>query len=224
MAFCHAILAPDGTAKRRGRSYVELHMRIVYFDIDTLRPDHLGCYGYARATSPNIDRLAAGGARFVNCHCSDAPCLPSRTALMTGRFGIHTGVVGHGGTAADMRVEGPSREFRDKLASQSLPAVLKRAGLHTVTISPFAERHSAWHFYAGFKEMHNTGRGGMESAEEITPTVLDWVSRNARKNNWFLHVRRPAAAGVVQRGADKSAPHAGGTARPVGGQHVQRRR
>ena len=33
-------------------------MRIIYFDIDTLRPDHLGCYGYHRNTSPNIDKVA----------------------------------------------------------------------------------------------------------------------------------------------------------------------
>jgi choline-sulfatase len=62
-------------------------MRIVYFDLDTLRPDHLGCYGYVRNTSPNIDGIAKQGVRFENYFCSDAPCLPSRTALMSGRFG-----------------------------------------------------------------------------------------------------------------------------------------
>ena len=83
-------------------------MRILFLDLDTLRPDHLGCYGYHRNTSPNIDRIAAEGTRFTNYFCSDAPCLPSRAALMTGRHGIHTGVVGHGGTTADMRIEGES--------------------------------------------------------------------------------------------------------------------
>ena len=33
-------------------------MRLLYLDLDTLRPDHLGCYGYHRDTSPTIDRIA----------------------------------------------------------------------------------------------------------------------------------------------------------------------
>jgi choline-sulfatase len=163
-------------------------MRILFLDLDTLRPDHLGCYGYHRNTSPNIDRIAREGVLFDNYYCSDAPCLPSRAALMSGRFGIHTGVVGHGGTAADPRLEGASRGFRQRLAGHTLPAFVRAAGLKTVTISPFAERHSAWHFYAGFSEIHNPGKYGMESAEEITPLVLRWIQHNAKQDDWFLHV------------------------------------
>jgi arylsulfatase A-like enzyme len=163
-------------------------MRILFLDLDTLRPDHLGCYGYHRDTSPNIDRLAAEGARFDGYYCSDAPCLPSRAALVSGRFGIHTGIIGHGGTAADMRLQGPGRGFQDRLKSESLWALLRSAGLHTVSISPFAERHGAWWFNAGFLEMYNTGGSGMESAEEVTPTALDWIERNGRRDNWALHV------------------------------------
>ncbi|MGQ9662756.1 MAG: sulfatase family protein [Kiritimatiellia bacterium] len=163
-------------------------MRILFLDIDTLRPDHLSCYGYHRLTSPNIDRIAAEGVRFDNYYCSDAPCLPSRTALMTGRFGIHNGVVGHGGTCADLRIEGAERGFRDKLATTSLVGVFRWKGWRTVTISPFAERHSAWHFYAGFQEMYNTLGCGLESAEQITPTVLDWIERHGHEDKWFLHV------------------------------------
>jgi len=179
-------------------------MRLLYLDLDTLRPDHLGCYGYHRATSPNIDRIASGGMRFDQFYCSDAPCLPSRTALMTGRFGIHTGVVGHGGTAADHRLEGPGRGFSSEYEWSSLPRTLRKAGFYTALISPFAERHSSFTFYAGFREMHNTGKGGMESAEEITPVALDWIRRNAKRDQWYLHVnywdphtpyRAPAAFG-----------------------------
>lgn len=163
-------------------------MRILFLDVDTLRPDHLGCYGYHRDTSPNIDRIAREGLRFQNYHCSDAPCLPSRAALFTGRFGIHTGIVGHGGTAADLRLEGRNRRFRDRCSRENLASLLRKCGLRTVSVSPFAERHSAWWFYAGFNELINTGKGGMESAEDITPAALTWIEQNGKKDNWFLHV------------------------------------
>lgn len=163
-------------------------MRILYLDLDTLRPDHLGCYGYHRDTSPNIDSIAADGVRFNKYYCSDAPCLPSRSALMSGRFGIHTGSVEHGGTASDRILEGPERRFRTREYATCLPSVFRKAGMHTTAFSPFAERHSAYWFDAGFNEIHNTGRGGLESAEEITPHVLEWIANNAKKDNWYLHV------------------------------------
>jgi arylsulfatase A-like enzyme len=158
-------------------------------DIDTLRPDHLGCYGYHRNTSPNIDRLAAEGVRFNNCYCSDAPCLPSRNAMMSGRFGIHTGVVNHGGLCADPRPEGKVRGFRSRYAEAGLPATLaKRGGLQTVYIGGFGDRHSSWQFYAGFREIYDTGKGGQESAEDVSPTALDWIERRGKEENWYLHV------------------------------------
>jgi choline-sulfatase len=163
-------------------------MRILYLDLDTLRPDHLSCYGYPRQTSSNIDRIAAQGMTFDQVYCADAPCLPSRTGLMTGRFGIHTGVVGHSGTSADLRIDGPERGFRDRLSSSSLPAVLKQGGLHTVYVGGFGERHASWSYYAGFREIYDTGMGGMESAEDVTPAALDWIERNAHKDNWYLHI------------------------------------
>jgi len=163
-------------------------MRILYIDIDTLRPDHLSCYGYARTTSPNIDRICRNAIRFDNCYVSDAPCLPSRAACWTGRFGIHTGVVNHGGAHADLAIEGPERGFFGSLKRAQLAAVVKFPDIHTVTVSPFAERHGAWWFYSGFKEMYNTGKFGGERADEIVPLALDWLDRNRDRDNWFLHV------------------------------------
>lgn len=163
-------------------------MRILYIDIDTLRPDHLSCYGYPRKTSPNIDRIAAEGLRFDNCFVSDAPCLPSRTALTFGQFGIHSGVINHGGRAPHPYNEGPGRSFRSMLGGFSFANMLRKAGLRTVSVSPFGERHSAWWWYAGFNEIHNSGKCGMERADEIAPAALDWLRRNATTDNWFLHV------------------------------------
>ena len=163
-------------------------MRILYLDIDTLRPDHLGCYGYHRNTSPAIDRIAAEGVRFDGCYCSDAPCLPSRTALVTGRFGIHSGVVGHGGTAAEPRGEGRGRGFKSRLEVESLPGVLRSNGYRTAYVGAFPARHGAWGFYAGFGDVVDTGRSGMETADEVAPAALGWLERNAQREDWFLMV------------------------------------
>ncbi|MEN8230872.1 MAG: sulfatase [Bacteroidota bacterium] len=163
-------------------------MRILYIDIDSLRPDHLGCYGYHRDTSPNIDKIAQQGVRFDNVYVSDAPCLPSRTALWSGRFGIHTGVINHGGEAADPVNEGPTRSFEGLFAHTSWMSSLQQAGFKTATVSSFGERHGGWHWYAGYSEIYNPGKRGSETADEVTPIALDWLERNAKTDNWFLHV------------------------------------
>jgi choline-sulfatase len=163
-------------------------MRILYIDIDSLRPDHLGCYGYNRATSPQIDALAREGIRFENYFTPDAPCLPSRTAFYSGRFGIQTGVVGHGGTAASPKVQGPGRGFTDSFGEQGLAHQLQLRGLHTAMISTFGQRHGAHWFYAGFNEVHNNGQGGMESAHHVWDLAGPWLERHAASDNWFLHV------------------------------------
>jgi len=163
-------------------------MRILYIDIDALRPDHLGCYGYHRNTSPVVDSIAREGARFKNVYTSDAPCLPSRSALFSGRFGIHTGVVDHEGVAADFFIEGPGRPFRSTLGDTSWMQSLRNQGFRTVSISPFAERHSAWWYYAGFSEVHNTGKRGAEVADDVEPVVTDWLERNGGRDNWFMHL------------------------------------
>ena len=165
-------------------------MNILLIDIDTLRPDHMGCYGYGRNTTPNIDRVAAEGARLQDYYCSDAPCLPSRAALMTGQFGIHNGVVGHGGTAADRRLDGADRAMQDSNGWYNLPALLQGHGYYTVSCSSFAARHGAWWFNAGFRELYNGGKNGFETADEMTPWVLQWLENNAGRpgrEKWFMH-------------------------------------
>ncbi len=164
-------------------------MRFIYIDIDTLRADHLGCYGYHRDTSPNIDAIAAEGVRFDNVYASDVPCLPSRTALSTGMFGIRNGVVNHGGLASDLRAQGAKRHFFGKIASNSWASKFYYAGWHTASISSFPFRHSASWWNHGVMEAMNLMRGfGGERADEVLPGALDWLKRRGAADNWFLHV------------------------------------
>jgi arylsulfatase A-like enzyme len=163
-------------------------MRILYIDVDSLRPDHLGCYGYHRDTSPNIDSLAREGARVENLYTSDSPCLPSRTAFFGGRFGTRSGVVNHGGVCADLPPQGRDRDFRSRSAEDALGSLLTRCGYWTASVSPFPRRHSAYQMTYGFNETIDTGKGGLENADEIFAEVEPWLKRRAVRDHWFLHV------------------------------------
>ncbi len=68
---------------------------VILISIDTLRPDHLGCYGYDKPTSPNLDRFASEAAIFDNCF-SHAPMTgPSCASFLTGFLPHETKVLGN---------------------------------------------------------------------------------------------------------------------------------
>ena len=165
-------------------------MRILVVDIDSLRPDHLGCYGYGRDTSPTIDGIAADGVRFENCFVSDTPCLPSRTALATCRFGAKTGVVTHFGEGQWYDDPGSGHD-PDADRNLSFRQLLEH-GIHTATITSFAQRHMAYHFTGSFQEHHQptamTGLVANEDADDVTAAATDWLDRNAADDDWLLHV------------------------------------
>lgn len=66
-------------------------MHIILIVVDTLRADHLGCYGYFRDTSPNIDKLAAEGVRFSESHATAIATGPAFSSIITGLYPIHHG-------------------------------------------------------------------------------------------------------------------------------------
>ncbi|MBM3989606.1 MAG: hypothetical protein FJ298_01220 [Planctomycetes bacterium] len=59
---------------------------VVVIALDTLRPDHLGCYGHARATSPNLDRFAARSVVFDNAQSAAPWTAPSLVSVMTSLY------------------------------------------------------------------------------------------------------------------------------------------
>jgi len=65
---------------------------VVLITIDTLRADHLGCYGDRKIETPNLDALAASGSRFSNAYTPVPITLPAHTAIMTGRYPMGTGM------------------------------------------------------------------------------------------------------------------------------------
>ena len=66
---------------------------LIIISIDTLRPDHMGTYGYSKNTTPNIDRWAAKGTVFTNATTIVPMTQPSFAALMTGKSPLKTRVI-----------------------------------------------------------------------------------------------------------------------------------
>jgi choline-sulfatase len=106
---------------------------VVLITIDTLRADHVGAYGYARARTPALDRLAKSGAAFDRAYAAAPITLPSHASLLTGRY-----PPGHGARDNGMRV---SAEVT------TLATVLRGRGLKTAA------------FVAAFPLDHQFGLG-----------------------------------------------------------------
>jgi arylsulfatase A-like enzyme/tetratricopeptide (TPR) repeat protein len=71
------------------------HLRnanVLLITLDTTRADHLGCYGYSAAQTPNLDALARDGALFESCITPTAYTLPSHSSIMTGLYPPSHGV------------------------------------------------------------------------------------------------------------------------------------
>lgn len=162
-------------------------MRIVYIDVDSLRPDHLGCYGYQRNTTPHIDRLAAQGMRFTHAYCEASPCVPSRASFSSGRYAVNHGALTHWGPGGEFYAPG---EERYSTRYPFFTRYLREAGYKTVTISSFGDRHQAWWFFAGWNEVHShTLKRGNEDADEVNAHVLPWIRAHGAEENYFLHVQ-----------------------------------
>lgn len=161
-------------------------MKIIYVDVDTLRPDHTQPYGYQRPTTPNLAALAERSVRFDRYYASDSPCLPSRAALSSGQFGITNGVIGHFGRAGQFRLDpghGP-HPVRPLLGQR-----LQQHGYYTAAVSMFAERHRAYWFCGNFREsIRATGELNDEQAHDVNRVAIDWLRRHRDDDNWYLHV------------------------------------
>ena len=162
-------------------------MRIIYIDVDSLRPDHMGCYGYIRNTTPHIDRIAKKGMRFDSCYISSSPCVPSRASFISGRFAINHGAMTHWGPGSEYYYpvdDVHSREF------PFLSRYLRNAGYRTVTFSNFADRHMSWWFLAGWEETHTpTLKSGAIDADEVNQAVIPWLKQHGTEENYFLHIQ-----------------------------------
>ncbi len=100
---------------------------ILLITVDTLRADHLGSYGYARDTSPNLDRLAAEGVRFDQPVVQWPKTGPSFASLFTSTYSKDNGIVRRIGQPLPCRFRMLAEELRD--AGYQTHAVIANAAL-----------------------------------------------------------------------------------------------
>jgi arylsulfatase A-like enzyme len=119
---------------------------VVILAVDSLRADHLGCYGYRNPTSPNIDALAAESVVFDRAFAAGIPTMPSFTTMLTGLHPYRHGITAH---SSDQRVSE---------TVEPLPQLAKGAGYVTIGVDNLAVQgngRGSWFsrgfdFYSGF--------------------------------------------------------------------------
>lgn len=93
---------------------VDVAPNVLVLTLDTTRADRLGCYGHAKAGTPNLDRLAASGARFSRAYAPVPLTLPSHAVLFSGKHPPELGVHDNGRTAVPPDVALLAEMFRER--------------------------------------------------------------------------------------------------------------
>jgi arylsulfatase A-like enzyme/Tfp pilus assembly protein PilF len=71
-------------------------LNVLLITMDTTRADRLGCYGYKRAKTPNLDGLAGQGVEFLNVYCQAPLTTPSHCSILTGTYPLYHKVHNNG--------------------------------------------------------------------------------------------------------------------------------
>lgn len=114
-----------GTVVRAEEGGAQGPLNVILISLDTVRPDHLSCYGYHRKTTPNIDCIAKEGVRFANAFSQTSSTHSSHLSIFTSRYPTRQWVHWEGN---DMDV-----------SVETLTESLRRAGYFTAAFTGLSE-------------------------------------------------------------------------------------
>ncbi|OGS42263.1 MAG: hypothetical protein A3J79_03530 [Elusimicrobia bacterium RIFOXYB2_FULL_62_6] len=143
---------------------------VVLILLETLRPDHLGCYGYKRATSPNIDKLAAESAVFENAFAQSSQSLISAASVFTGLY-----PPSHGVTNVNSRLAPDAA---------TLAGELKKRGYATAAYTGGFFLNRSFGLNSGFTLYDDSRDFG--TLNDTVPGALKWLRGNAEKKFFLL--------------------------------------
>jgi arylsulfatase A-like enzyme len=144
---------------------------ILLISMDTLRADHLGCYGYEQQTSPNIDRLAERSVVFERAVSQSAWTRPAHASMLTGLYPVEHGIVAM------------SRNGGLNPSIPTLAGILSHAGYRTGAFTGGANMSAHFGFGQGFESYRSPGR----RFEDHLPAIERWLDRDDGRP-WFLFV------------------------------------
>jgi len=148
---------------------------VILITIDTLRADHLGCYGHPTVKTPVIDRLATEGVRFSRATSQSHITQPSHVSILTSRHPREHGVL-----------DNNRAQIPDSIST--LGAVLKGAGFRTVAVTS-VKSLSPVHVKGlrrGFDTFYRPSRGERDAAA-TNEVFLRWLRRH-HKERFFAWV------------------------------------
>ncbi len=166
---------------------------VILISIDTVRADHLGCYGYGRDTSPAMDELARQGVRFANAFSQSSWTLPSHMSVMTSQYPSVHGVQDDGQALADPVI--------------TLAEALQAGGYQTAAFVSWVYVGRSFGFGQGFdhfRELINRDRvrmasgGGAYRARYVTHEVAAWLDAHIRAQGGASADGRPADAQGIE--------------------------
>jgi arylsulfatase A-like enzyme len=145
---------------------------VILVSIDTLRPDHLGCYGYPKPTSPNIDRLARESVLFRTAIAHAPSTTPSHASIFTSLIPArHLALRAFGAAISPGAV--------------TMAEHLQRAGYRTVSYNGGGQVSAAYGFDRGF-ETYESRPGA--SFREIVAEATRWLDAHEGERFFmFLH-------------------------------------
>jgi arylsulfatase A-like enzyme/Tfp pilus assembly protein PilF len=162
---------------------------VIVITIDTLRADHLGCYGYKEIRTPNIDALAADAARFEHAYTVVPVTLPSHTVIFTGTYPMRSGM--HDFSANKLSPQQPTLATALKQSGYATGAVIGAAVLD----SRFG-LNQGFDFYYDHFDFSRLEESNLDEMERpgnvVADLALDWLGKNSqRKFFLWMHLYDP---------------------------------
>ncbi|MGA1823750.1 MAG: tetratricopeptide repeat protein [bacterium] len=156
---------------------------LVIVTIDTLRADHLGCYGYKDIETPAIDRLANEGVIFTRHYTPVPITLPSHTTIMTGLYPPTHGVRNNGTCIVGDEVT-------------TVAELLRKENYRTAAFVGAYVLHSRFGLSQGFEVYNDTFPPSIDlalplynerTAENVLNPAIEWLEKN-KEENFFLWI------------------------------------